>query len=368
MAAVQDIRADVRVQATFRVRYSTLDQLVVAYSRDLSKGGMFLVTTRFLPVNAVLRVQLELPNSARTVSIIARVAFIRPADEAATSGQPAGMGVHFLDLSNEDLDELGRHIAVESIAAHTDSEYVRARPLEVLVVDDKTDLRELVAIPFRARGDRVRDAGNGVEALALCLRQPPDVILCDVAMPLMDGWQFLRVLRSRPSLSSIPVAFVTALTEEPERLRGFQLGVDDYITKPFRPAELVARIDRLVARSMRLGGIERKTLRGSLDHVPLPSVLTFLEMERQTGVLLVLREHRAARLFVREGRLLRIEIERATTGIRPDQMLFSVLKWPNGDYEFAAQDVSGNDEFQASITALLLTFSKLIDEKDRKGP
>ena len=366
MAAVHDIRSDIRVQATFRVRYSTLDQLVVAYSRDLSKGGMFLVTQRFLPVNAVLRVQIELPDTARTVSIIARVAFIRPSD--AASGQPAGMGVQFLDLSNEDLDELGRHIAVQSIAAATDTEYVRARPLEVLVVDDKADLRELVAIPFRARGDRVRDAGNGVEALALCLRQVPDVILCDVAMPLMDGWQFLRVLRARPSLASVAVAFVTALTEEPERLRGFQLGVDDYITKPFRPAELVARIDRLVARSSRIGGIERKTLRGSLDHVPLPSVLTFLEMERQTGVLLVLREHRTARLFVRDGRLLRIELERATIAIRPEQMLFSVLNWRSGDFEFAAQDVSGNDDFRASITALLLTFAKLSDEKDRKGP
>ena len=368
MAAVQDIRADVRVQATFRVRYSTLDQLVVAYSRDLSKGGMFLVTTRFLPINAVLRVQLELPEKARTLSVIARVAFIRPPEEAAASGQPAGMGVQFLDLSNEDLDELGRHITVQSIAASSDSEFVRARPLEVLVVDDKPDLRELVAIPFRSRGDRVRDAGNGVEALALCLRQPPDVILCDVAMPLMDGWQFLRVLRSRPSLASIPVAFVTALTEEPERLRGFQLGVDVYITKPFRPVELVARIDRLVARAFRKGGIERKTLRGALDQIPLPSVLTFVDMERLTGVLLVLNEHRTARLFVRDGRLLRIELERATAALRPEQMLFSVLQWPRGEFEFAAQDVSGNDEFKASITALLLTFAKLSDEKDRKGP
>jgi uncharacterized protein (TIGR02266 family) len=366
MAAAHDIRADVRVEASFRVRYSTLDQLVVAYGRDLSKGGMYLTTTRFLPINAVLRIQLELPESSRVLSIIARVAYVRSEDE---SGKPAGMGVQFLDISNQDVTELARFISAQSVAAANDSGPVQTRPLDVLIVDDIEELRELAGIPFRARGDQVRTANNGVEALALCLRQRPDIVLCDIAMPLMDGWQFLRVVRARPSLASIPIVFVTALGEEPERLRGFQLGVDDYVVKPFRPAELMARVDRLVSRHGRSGGIERKTLRGAIEHVPLPSVLTFLEMERQTGVLLVLRDHRAARLFVREGRLLRIELERATVAIRPEQMLFAVLGWPRGDFEFAAQDVSGNDELHASITALLLTYARLRDEKDRsKGP
>src|SRR5262249_38631097 len=187
--------------------------------------------------------------------------------EAAQSGQPAGMGVQFLDLSAQDLTEIGRFIAAQSTAAAPDSGPLRTRPLDVVVVDDLAELRELASVPFRERGDQVRVAANGVEALALCLRQRPDVILCDVAMPLMDGWQFVRVLRSRPSLASIPIAFVTALGEEPERLRGYQLGVDDYVVKPFGAAELTARIDRLVARAARLGGIERKTLRGSLEHV-----------------------------------------------------------------------------------------------------
>jgi uncharacterized protein (TIGR02266 family) len=362
MAAAHEFRSEVRVEAAFRVRYSTLDQLVVADGRDLSKGGMFLATKTFLPINAVLRVQLELPNSPRVLSVIARVAHVRAEEDAAKAGQPAGMGVQFLDISNEDITDLARFISAQTVAAANDAGSVRARALDVVIVDDVADLRELAGIPFRARGDRVRDAANGVEALALCLRHRPDVILCDIAMPLMDGWQFVRVLRSRPSLASIPIAFVTALVEEPERLRGFQLGVDDYIIKPFRPVEMMARIDRVVARAGRTGGIERKTLRGSIEHVSLPTVLTFLETERQTGVLLVLRDHRAARLFIRDGRLLRVELERTPPAPRPEEMLFSVLGWPRGDYEFAAQDVSGSDDLQATITALLLTYGR------SKGP
>src|SRR5262249_26726579 len=181
MGAAHDARLEMRVEAAFRVRYSTLDQLVVAYSRDLSKGGMFLTTTRFLPINAVLRVHLELPEMTRIVSIIARVAFVRDEAEAAQSGQPAGMGVQFLDLSAQDLTEIGQFIAAQSTAAAPDPGPLRTRPLDVVIVDDRAELRELAAIPFRERGDQVRVAANGVEALALCLRQRPDVILCDVA-------------------------------------------------------------------------------------------------------------------------------------------------------------------------------------------
>src|SRR5262249_11296669 len=157
----------------------------------------------FLPINAVLRIHLELPESPRVLSIIARVAYVRAEEEAAKSGQPAGMGVQFLDISSQDVDDLARFISAQSVAAANDAVPVRPRPLDLVVVDDVADIRELVSIPFRARGDQVRDAANGVEALALCLRQRPDVILCDVAMPFMDGWQFVRVLRSRPSLASI---------------------------------------------------------------------------------------------------------------------------------------------------------------------
>src|SRR5262249_10582279 len=162
---------DARVEASFRVRYSTLDQLVVASGRDLSKGGMFLATRSFLPTNAVLRLALELPAATRDIPIIARVAYVRADQEATRTGQPAGMGVQFLDISSEDLADLARFISAQSVAAAAGTGPVRARSLDLVIVDDVVDLRELAGIPFRARGDQVRDASNGVEALALCLRQ-----------------------------------------------------------------------------------------------------------------------------------------------------------------------------------------------------
>jgi uncharacterized protein (TIGR02266 family) len=350
------------------VRYSTLDQLVCGYAKDLSKGGMFVATSRFLPVNAVVRVHIELPDGGGVVPVIARVAFVRDEGEAATARLPSGMGLEFLDLAEDSLNAIARFVSERTLeVADRTPPAPRSRPLEILVVDDVPEMREGLAEPFRARNDRVEVAPNGMDALAMCLRRPPDVLLTDIAMPHMDGWQLLRILRARPSLAALPVVFVTSHLAETERLRGFQLGVDDYVTKPFSPAEMVARVDRLVARCDHGGAVGKKTLRGNLSQVALPMVLSFLELERQTGVLLIVRPPRSARIWVAEGRPLRVEVEGATR-VTTAQRLFSyVLSWEGGQFEFARQDVMGEDELQTSMTALLLEQARLTDEAARRS-
>ena len=174
-----------------------------------------------------------------------------------------------------------------------------------MIVDDDHGCRTLAAQPFRTRGDYVRIAPDGFEALAQCLKETPDVIVSDVHMPRLDGWQLLRMCRARPTLSSVPFLFLTTLGGEQERLRGYQLGVDDYVSKPFRGKELQARVDRVVTRVQRASHAlaEKKTLRGDLAQVTLPSVLGFLELEKKTGELLVIGP-KPAHLFLRDGRLL----------------------------------------------------------------
>lgn len=354
---------DPRVEADFSVRYATVDQLVLAYCSDLSKGGMFLQTDGFLPVNAVIRITLELPEGSSEIPVISRVVYVRGPEEAAAQGKPVGMGVEFLDLREDCLSLIesfiGERIAAEAEQASPAPPMPR---LSVLVVDDDPASQKLAASPFRARGDYVRVAPDGFEALALCFKEPPDIILSDVQMPRMDGWQFLRVIRSRPSLASIPVIFTTTLSGEEERLKGYQLGVDDYVPKPYRPIELRARVDRLAARVQadRRTLIERKTLRGDLTQVGIASVLSFLELEHKTGQLLVIGV-RTARVFIKHGRPLRIEVDGASP-IPPRPLLFDLLDWTSGQFEFAAQDIAAPDELDASATTLLLEHARLKDE------
>jgi uncharacterized protein (TIGR02266 family) len=354
-----------RVQAAFRVRYPSLDSLVVAYASDLSKGGMFLRADRFLPINAVVRLQIALPDGGGEIVVICRVVQVRTSEEATQTGKMPGMGLQFLDLSGERLQQIEQFISERSAYAAEQSapQRIPCRPMKVLVVDDDEEYQEHAAEPFRLRGDQVRVARDGLEALAMCLKEPPEVILSDVQMPRMDGWQFLRVVRSRPTVAQVPFVFLTTLASESERLHGYQMGVDDYLAKPYQSQELVARVDRIVARTERSKS-DRRSLRGDLDQVSLAAVMSLLELERKTGVLLVVGE-RTARLFLRGGQPLRVEIDGASPALSQVDRACALIGWTAGQFEFALQDVADADELGLTLTELMLEAARRVDEASR---
>ena len=238
------------------------------------------------------------------------------------------------------------------------------RPPRVLVVDDDRQYRELAAEPFRKRGDKVRVVSNGVEALAAALKERPDVILSDVQMPRMDGWQFLRLIRARPALQTVPVIFLTLLDGDRDRMLGYQLGVDAYIAKPYAPDELLIRVHQAVrrARSFEASASARPTLRGDLANVAVSSVLAWLDVERKTGVLVIVGSS-VARILLREGRILRVELEGHIGGSK--NAIKSVLEWRTGEFEFNAEPVECPDEVQCSTPALLIEHARITDEANK---
>ena len=361
-----DERTHPRVESVFRARYATLDQLVVGYSADLSKGGMFLASDQFLPVNSTLTLKLELPSRGGELSVTCRVVYTRDKATADKTGKPAGMGVQFLDLDEQALTRIGQFIAEKSVAADADPQSSRGKPLSILVVDDDHSSREAAAKPFRERGDQVRTASDGVDALAACLKSPPDVILSDVQMPRMDGWQLARVVRSRPQLAQVPMLFLTRLRGEDERLKGYQLGIDDFVPKPSRPEELIARVDRVVRRIKRPSPAHaQKMLRGDLEQVSLASVLSFLELEKKTGILSVMSDQ-SAKIHIEEGRLLKVEPDGGPpVDATSRQLLYKMLDWRRGHFEFVVSKVACEDEVHASLTSILLDHARVSDEAAR---
>ena len=252
-------RSSPRVEATFRVCYQSIDELLVAYSSDLSKGGMFLQSDRFMPVNAVIRLQLELEPGAAEISIISRVVYVRDDRTGRAVGKPPGMGIEFLDLSSDCLELIEAFIAEKISLGEMQPAPAPAKRLSVVIVDDDAGCRTLAAAPFATAAITCASPMTSFDALALCLKESPDVIVSDVHMPRMDGWQLLRMVRARPSLASVPFLFLTTLGGESDRLRGYQLGVDDYIPKPFRGKELQARVDRIMTRAHRGGSPAEKS-------------------------------------------------------------------------------------------------------------
>ncbi len=116
----------------------------------------------------------------------------------------------------------------------------------VLVVDDMLNVQKMLLDFLETQGFSVLQAFNGFEALEILKRQPADLILLDIMMPSMDGFLFIRQLRQT---SSIPVIMMTALHQEADIIRGFDLGADDYLIKPFRLRELLVRIRAVLRRS-----------------------------------------------------------------------------------------------------------------------
>ncbi len=242
----------------------------------------------------------------------------------------------------------------------------RSGRLSVLVVDDDARWRDVAAEAFRKRGDRVRVSSDGLSALAMCIEEPPDVILADVQMPRMDGWQLLRLIRARPQLAGTPVVFMTSLEGDAERLKGYQLGVDAYVPKPFAPEEMLIRVVRLLRnkRTTSLDVADRVVFKGELEHVSSASLLSFLQVEKKTGVLVVVGDS-VVRLFLREGRLLRAEKEGAAAPPKPRDIVHQVLDWRSGQFELIEEPVEARDEVGAEISTLLLEHARMADEKGR---
>ncbi len=119
---------------------------------------------------------------------------------------------------------------------------------KVLVVDDEAPIRLLCRVNLEAEGMDVLEASNGEAGLELARTERPDLILLDVMMPAMDGWQVAEQLIEDGVTSHIPIVFLTARAELRDRARGLELGGVEYITKPFNPLDLAAVVTRLLDR------------------------------------------------------------------------------------------------------------------------
>ncbi|MFF1651333.1 response regulator transcription factor [Streptomyces sp. NPDC058240] len=181
----------------------------------------------------------------------------------------------------------------------------------LLVVDDEPTVRELLRTALRYAGFDVNSAATGREALNLAAQHPPDLVLLDVMLPDMDGFEVIRRLRAQPrsprpgERGSVPVLFVTAREARHDRINGLQLGGDDYIIKPFDLEELIARIHAVLRRTRGESG----------------STLTVGDLELDPEGHLVTRAGKAVQLSPTEFRLLHFLMANAGRTMSKAQIL-----------------------------------------------
>lgn len=166
--------------------------------------------------------------------------------------------------------------------------------IKILVVDDEARIRKLLKDFLSQKGYVVVEAADGAEALEMFLKDREiKLLILDVMMPNMDGWSTLREIRN---ISKVPVIMLTARTEERDELFGFELGVDEYISKPFSPKILVARVEALLKRTYKEGEtvVESKGIKLNLDARTISidnAMVDFTLMEYELLKYLMLNEN-----------------------------------------------------------------------------
>lgn len=174
----------------------------------------------------------------------------------------------------------------------------------VLVIEDEMDILDLVEYHLAQAGFTVLKAPDGESGLELARTKKPTLIILDIMLPKMDGKEVCRALKSSPATGWIPVMMLTAKAEEVDRIVGFELGVDDYVTKPFSPRELVLRVKAILRKGESDGSQKKGIQRGNLwididrHHVSInkrPVTLTSTEFK-----LLVEMASHPGRVFTRE--------------------------------------------------------------------
>jgi DNA-binding response OmpR family regulator len=205
------------------------------------------------------------------------------------------------------------HLPSESYERNSASGYAaqHARPV-IFVVEDDEDIARLISHNLRAAGYEVQSFVSGASVLTEAVREMPALFLLDVMLPGTDGFELCRHIRQTPVLSATPIIFLTAKTAEADRVKGLELGGDDYITKPFSPRELVARI--------------RSVLRG-LYQTPIASeVLRLGDLEIDVSSMTVQVQGRNIMTTVREFRLLEYLAAHRGRVLTRDQLLDAVWK------------------------------------------
>jgi DNA-binding response OmpR family regulator len=239
---------------------------------------------------------------------------------------------------------------------------------KILIVDDDPSIRRLVATMLAAEGYSIEHAVNGEEGFDIARSWTPDLVITDILMDQMDGWTLVKRLRSHPRLAMVPVILLTALDSEEDRIRGYRLGADDYLPKPFHLEELKARITatfdamlRMRTHAQQLAGHEdtNATLKGQLEHLGVSSLLTVLEMERKSGVLVLRGADGEGRAFLRKGSVLAAMTEQNSGA----DAIYELLGWTNGTFSFSAIDVDMDDTIEQSTMNLLLEGARRLDEQ-----
>ena len=233
----------------------------------------------------------------------------------------------------------------------------------VLLAEDEALMAQMMADILSELPIEVSIAHDGREALMMVDKTRPDLLLLDCMMPELDGFEVAAALKANPETQNIPIIFLTARGRVEDKIRGLELGAEDYLIKPVRREEMLARVRNVLRRfeSRRAAASpEASLMRGRLEFMGLPNIVQVLETERRTGTLRLTHDGGRGEIVFLEGR-----VASAAEGVRQGEAaVYRLLAWDKGDFELESTTGAGSEaaEISRPNQSLLMEGMRRLDE------
>ncbi|HMI82994.1 MAG TPA: response regulator [Polyangiaceae bacterium] len=238
---------------------------------------------------------------------------------------------------------------------------------QLLLVDADPRSVRVLEVSLKKAGYSVTTAADGVDALSKIELSTPDLILSDTKLPGMDGYALVRRLKERPEWAAIPVVFLTSQKSIEDKIRGLELGVEDYLTKPIFVRELIARVNLLLTRRTQEGIATRQSqtgrtkFQGSIQDMAVVDLLQTFEVSRKSGVLHVHNNAHSAKILFREGKIIDAQLG----ALRGEEAVYRTLIWNDGSFEVEFTIVKAEDIIEVSTQGILMEGMRRVDEWGR---
>ncbi len=239
---------------------------------------------------------------------------------------------------------------------------------KLLLVDADPRSVRVLEVSLKKAGYSVTTATDGLDALAKIESLTPDLVLTDTRLPKLDGYTLVRTLKERTEWSAIPVVFLTSQKSIEDKIRGLELGVEDYLTKPIFVRELIARVNLLLAKrtqeniaATKPTTSGRTRFSGSTQDMAIVDLLQTFEVSRKSGVVHLRGAAQDARIYFRDGKVVDAELGR----LRGEEAIYRALIWNDALFEVEFKPIQSEDVIGGSTQAILMEGMRRVDEWGR---
>ena len=238
---------------------------------------------------------------------------------------------------------------------------------QLLLVDADPRSTRVLEVSLKKAGYSVTTASDGLDAISKLEVSTPDLVLSDTRLPRLDGYALVRRLKDRADWASIPVVFLTSQKSVEDKIRGLELGVEDYLTKPIFVRELLARVNLLLARRTHdnittrnsMGGRTRFT--GSIQDMAVVDLLQTFEVSRKSGVVHLSSDKQQAHVYFRDGKIVDANLGK----LRGEEAIYRILIWNEADFEVEFTQIKNEDIIGTSTQGILMEGMRRVDEWTR---